>query len=182
MDVVPGTGQAATEHGGAASRGASASPPVSFVEFFEAWRQPLFRAVYLMTGNREEAEEIVQEAFVRVLERWDRVAAMERPEGYLFRAAMNLHRNRRRSLLRAPRRASEGASADEFTRADERDAVARALAALPPRQRAAVVLTELFDFSAEETGGMLGIRAGTVRAHVHQARRTLRDALGDRDG
>lgn len=179
MDVVPGTGRAATERDEALPRGGVSA---SFVEFFEAWRLPLFRGAYLMTGNREEAEEIVQESFVRVLERWDRVAGMERPEGYLFRVSMNLHRNRRRRPRPSHNAAGAVVPPDEFARADERDALARALAALPPRQRAAVVLTELFDLSADEAGAAMGIRAATVRAHVHQGRRALRDALGDQDG
>ena len=125
----------------------------------------------------------MQEAFVRVLERWDRVARMDRPEGYLYRTAMNLHRNRqRRARLALRKLTSSAAGTDEFHRAEERDALARALAKLPPRQRAAVVLTELLDCSSEDAGRILGVRSGTVRALAYQARNALREALGGQDG
>jgi RNA polymerase sigma-70 factor, ECF subfamily len=158
--------------------------PTAFSEFFEASHASLFRAMYLLTGNRQEAEELTQEAFVRVLERWDRVVRMERPEGYLYRTALNLHRNRQRRARAALRRvvASPEPPRDDFDRADERDALARALAKLPARQRAAVILTELLDYSSERAGEVLGIRAGTVRALTYQGRNALREALGGRDG
>ncbi|MFL5797919.1 MAG: RNA polymerase sigma factor [Actinomycetota bacterium] len=157
--------------------------PAAFSEFFEASHVSLFRAMYLLTGNRQEAEELMQEAFVRVLERWERVVRMESPEGYLYRIALNLHRNRqRRARLVVRRLTAPSAGVDEFDRADERDALARALAKLPPRQRAAVVLTEVLDYSSEQAGEMLGIRASTVRALAYQGRNALRESLGGHDG
>ena len=61
--------------------------PVAFEGFFEAERSRLLRALYLLAGNREEAEEVLQESFVAVWERWDKVGAMEDPTGYLHRTA-----------------------------------------------------------------------------------------------
>ena len=71
----------------------------SFEEFYEATVRRLFTALCLVTGNRHEAEEVAQEAFVRVFERWDRVGTLEDPTGYLFRVSMNVFRSRFR---RAP--------------------------------------------------------------------------------
>lgn len=56
-----------------------------------------------MTGNRQEAEEIMQDAFVAIWERWDRVGPMDDPTGYLYRTAMNRHRSGRRRAARAAR-------------------------------------------------------------------------------
>lgn len=57
----------------------------TFEEFFSAERDRLFRALCLITGSRDESEDVAQEAFLRVLERWDRVGGMEDPAGYLHR-------------------------------------------------------------------------------------------------
>ena len=78
----------------------------SFEDFFRAEHAGLFRALCLVTGSRHEAEEVMQEAFMRVYERWDRVAAMERPKGYLYRVAINEFRSRYRRTVRAARRRS----------------------------------------------------------------------------
>ena len=77
--------------------------PVAFEAFFEAERARLLRALYLLTGNGEEAEEVLQESFIAVWERWDRVGAMEDPTGYLYRTALNRYRSRLRRVARAAR-------------------------------------------------------------------------------
>src|SRR5687767_8043495 len=71
---------------------------LSFEEFFEAEHVRLARALYLLTGSSVEADELTQEAMVRVYERWDRVRRMASPQGYLYRTALNLHRSRVRWL------------------------------------------------------------------------------------
>ena len=159
-------------------------PPAvrSFEAFFEAEHDRLLRALYLVTGNAQEAEELMQDAFVAVWERWDRVGVMEQPTGYLYRTAMNRYRSRLRRAARATRRvvgAAEGG--DAFAGVDERDAVARALARLPERQRAAIVLTELLGYGSAEAGRILGVKDVTVRSLASQARTALRTELGDRD-
>jgi RNA polymerase sigma factor (sigma-70 family) len=155
----------------------------SFEAFFEAEHSRLLRALFLVTGNRQEAEEIMQDAFVAVWERWERVAAMDEPVGYLYRTAMNRFRSRARRAARAARRVvgiAEGA--DAFAAAEERDALARALARLPDRQRAAIVLTELLGYGSVEAGRILGIRGVTVRSLASQARAALRTHLEDPRG
>jgi DNA-directed RNA polymerase specialized sigma24 family protein len=67
-----------------------------FEEFFQTEHVRLARALYLLTGNTAEADELTQDAMVRVYERWDRVRQMDSPQGYLFRTALNLHRSRLR--------------------------------------------------------------------------------------
>ena len=158
------------------------APPASFEDFFEAEHARLLRALFLVTGNVQEAEELMQDAFLAVWERWDRVAAMDEPVGYLYRTAMNRFRSRLRRVNRAARKvlgAAEGG--DDFAAADERDALARALSNLPERQRAALVLTELLGYGSEEAGRILGVKDVTVRSLASQARAALRKDLGGRD-
>ncbi len=150
----------------------------SFEEFFERETGSLYRAMCLVTRNRHEAEELTQEALVRVLERWDQVANMRDPRGYLYRTAMNLFRSRyRRASLAARRSVGTARPDDEIDAVDERDATVRALAELSPRQRAAVVLIDLLGFTSEEAARMLGMRASTLRVHSSRAHAILKGTM-----
>jgi RNA polymerase sigma-70 factor (ECF subfamily) len=156
-------------------------PAVSFEAFFEAETDTLFRRLCLITGNRAEAEEIAQDAFLKTWERWDRVADLDDRVGYLYRVAMNVFRNRsRRARLAIRKTADPELRTDEFGAAEVREGVARGLSKLTPRQRAAVVLVDLLGYGSQEAGQMLGIRAGTVRSLVIKARKTLREELEER--
>jgi RNA polymerase sigma-70 factor, ECF subfamily len=150
----------------------------SFEAFYDAESQTLFRRLWLVTGNRAEAEELMQDAFLRVWERWDQVGTMDDPLGYLYRTAMNLFRKRYRRALLAIRRTFGFAPAvDDFADADERHAVRGVLSTLPPRQRAALVLTEMLGFSANEVGRVLGVQASTVRSLSRKGRESFRRAM-----
>src|SRR5512141_730199 len=93
-----------------------------FEDFFEAQSRRLFGAMCLVTGNRSEAEEITQDAFLRVWERWDRVASLDDPTGYLYRVAMNLFRSRlRRAALAARKALSLASSEDDLAAVEDRD-------------------------------------------------------------
>jgi RNA polymerase sigma-70 factor (ECF subfamily) len=156
--------------------------PRAFEDFFDAERDGLFGALVLITGDRHEAEEIAQDAFLVLWERWDRVRSMEKPTGYLYRTAMNLFRRRRRRAALAARRAVGLAHhEDTFAAADARQVVARALAGLSQRQRAALVLTELLGFSSEEAGRMLRVKPVTVRVLASQGRAAMKQSLGESD-
>lgn len=147
----------------------------TFETFFEAERVRLFQALLLITRSRSEAEDISQEAFLRVWERWDRVRALQDPPGYLHRTAMNAFRDRyRRARLSLARAVRSLPSGDEGLAAVEARSVAdQVLSSLAPRQRAALVLTEGLGYSADEAGRFLGIKGSTVRALHHQARVAL---------
>jgi RNA polymerase sigma-70 factor (ECF subfamily) len=107
---------------------------------------------------------------------------MERPDGYLYRTAMNRWRSRLRRVSRAARRSiGLPAGGDAFAASDERDSLARALATLPKRQRTAIVLTELLGYDSREAGRILGVKAVTVRSLASQARSALRTQLEDGD-
>ncbi len=125
----------------------------------------------------------MQEAFLKVYERWPRVRGLEDPVGYLYRTAFNTFKRRSsRTAMALKRSVDAGRRVDEFAAAEARTVVAAALATLTPRQRAAVVLTELLGYDSTEAGRILGIRPGTVRALSFQARAAIRRAVGGSDG
>jgi RNA polymerase sigma-70 factor (ECF subfamily) len=156
---------------------------LSFEEFFANEHVRLFKALVVITGDRHQAEDICQDAFLRVWERWDRVVAMEDPAGYLHRTAMNAFRDTHRRLMLLLKRAVRPApSHDDYVAAEARADAARVLGALAPRQRAAIVLTEGLGYSAEEAGRLLGIKGSTVRALHFQARSALKETVEATDG
>src|SRR5213594_2441523 len=101
----------------------------SFEVFFAAGWDRLFRALLLMTGSKQEAEDLAQGAFLKVLERWDSLDHDASVEGYLFRTAMNAYRSLyRRSLLTAKRAlAPHPANDDPFERVAGRAEAVRLL-------------------------------------------------------
>lgn len=153
-----------------------------FEEFFQAEHVRLARALYLLTGSAAEADELTQEAMVRVYERWDRVRQMDSPQGYLFRTALNLHRSRLRWLATRARQILQATAApDPADVIQSRDSLARALASLPTGQREAVVLVEWLGMDQEEAATSLGIKPGSVRARLSRAKADLRRMLEDDD-
>lgn len=152
-------------------------PLESFETFYAATARRLHTALCLVTADSFEAEEIAQEAFVRVYERWDRVGVLDDPTGYVFRVAMNVFRDRFRRTSLAMRRVLRLAptAEDELQRVEDRDAVVRLLRDLDPQQRAAVVLTAILGYSAEDAGRMLGLRPSSVRSLTTRARAHLKD-------
>jgi RNA polymerase sigma-70 factor, ECF subfamily len=157
-----------------------AEEPRSFEVFFASEHARLFGALCLVTGDRSEAEEIMQDAFLRLWERWDRVAEVDDPSAYLFRTAMNVFRNRyRRAALALRRTISIASTEDALATVEDRDAVVRALRDLTPDQRAAVVLTGYVGLTSEEAGRVLGMRASTVRTLATRARAAIREKAGD---
>jgi RNA polymerase sigma-70 factor (sigma-E family) len=148
---------------------------------FEAHYADTVRLAFYLTGSWAVAEELAQEAFVRL---WRRCGGLRDPHaavGYLRATVVNLSRSalRRRLLeLRHQRTIGEqGHDTDPVARLD----VARALAALPAGKRACVVLRHLVDLSVQETAAVLGISTGSVKSQTHKGLRLLEAALSDRD-
>ena len=154
---------------------------LDFDDFYASESEDLFRRLWLVTRNRAEAEEVMQDAFLSLYERWDRMEAIEDPKAYLYRTAFNAWTKRSRRAARALRTAFAPPRDNDVDAADARTLVGEALARLTPRQRAAIVLTELLGFSSEEAGGILGIRAVTARVLTSQARAAMRSHLGEPD-
>lgn len=143
----------------------------------------LVGALSLRTGSRALAEELAQETFVRVWERWPTVQAMDSPEAWAFRVALNLASSRfrrlgaeRRARARLEARPVEHASLD--TGGPERALVRDAIAALPPRQRNVVILRYFSDLSIAETAQVMGCAEGTVKSLTSKAVDALRATLG----
>jgi RNA polymerase sigma-70 factor (ECF subfamily) len=150
----------------------------SFESFFEIEHERLFGALLVVTGNRSDAEELMQEAFTRLWARWDLVQSLANPTGYLYRTGMNLLRMRRRRARTLLRRGLPWrAGGDAFEEVETRTDVRRALAGLAERQRAALVLTDLLRFPADEAARILRVRPSTVRSLASQARSALREVL-----
>ena len=155
---------------------------IEFEDLYRAERIRLVRAMLLLTGRVGEAEDLAQEAFVRVFERWSQVREMESPAGYLYRTALNLQRKRSRRLRVELRHRT--VREDDDRRGDvaeDRLDLLRAVAALPLAQRQAVVLVDWLGFPASEAARMLGIEAVSVRGRLHRARSELRGQVGGDD-
>lgn len=155
---------------------------LSFEDFFEVEEAGLFGALCLLIGDRHEAEDVKQEAFLKVWERWNLVQSLANPTGYLYRTAMNVFRMRRRRAKVAARHLLRRlARSDEISVAEARHEVDRGLDSLTPRQRAAVVLTELLEFSSGEAAEALGVKPATVRKLASQGREVIRRTIRGRD-
>lgn len=154
-----------------------------FDAFFLEEHEDLFKALYLVTGNRADAEELMQDAFLKLWERWDRIDTIDDPAAYLFRIAMNAFRSRHRRAAMALRKLAPGdeVGRDGFADAEMRADVRALLIACTPRQRAALVLVDLLGYPSEQAARILGVRPSTVRALATQGRRTIRATEGARD-
>ena len=149
--------------------------PTDPAAFCEAVSGRLVAALVLYTGDRYLAEELAQEALTRAWERWDRVGAMESPEGWTFQTARNLaiSRWRRRGVERRAARAA-AARADLVDDPAEGVAVRDAVASLPERQRATIVARFFLGLSVAETAVLLDCAEGTVKASTSHALERLR--------
>jgi RNA polymerase sigma-70 factor (ECF subfamily) len=153
-----------------------------FEDLFAAHRDRLFSAMWLIARNRDEAEDLTQEAFVRVWERWERSGPPDAPDAYLYRTAMNLFLNRRRRASTAARRAFRmDPHPDELEAVEDRDAIRRALQTISPAQRAAVVLLDVVDLSSDDAARILRKRPVTVRVLAARGRAALSEQLGGKD-
>jgi RNA polymerase sigma-70 factor (sigma-E family) len=144
------------------------------------------RFAYLLTGSRAEAEELVHEAFVRVVGRLRHLRTPDAFDAYLLRTVVNLHTSRLRHL-RVKRRhlARDGLPPSDAVAphdVGERDHIWRALDRLPKRQRAAVVLRYAEDRSERETADLLRCSVPAVKSLTARALDTLRDELPGDDG
>lgn len=163
----------------------NAAEALDFEAFFQAEYPGLVRALYLLTGDQGEAEELAQATMARVYERWERVRVMASPTGYVYRAAVNLHRQRLRHVAVRARRLLVMAVHAESTQPAGpvvRLELADAIASLPSGQRQAFMLVEWLGMSSQEAARILGIAPASVRTRIYRARATLRERLGDDGG
>jgi RNA polymerase sigma-70 factor (sigma-E family) len=147
-----------------------------FREFVIARGPALSRTALLLTGSHHAAEDLLQEALVKVAARWGRLTADGDPEAYVRKIMVNdriswWRRRRRESVVSA---VPEWASADGSDTVDGRLDLAAALGTLTARQRAVIVLRFYEDRSVQETADLLGCAPGTVKSQTSDALARLR--------
>jgi RNA polymerase sigma-70 factor (sigma-E family) len=153
-----------------------------FTEFVRAHSASLFRTAYLMTGDYQRAEDVLQSAFVRVYQRWPRVDAMEHPVGYARRAVVNhalswwRRPSSRESLLQLSDEPAWNGRVEDVA---EHERVWQSVLSLPRRQRAVTVLRYYEDMTEAQIAETLGMAPGTVKSHSHAAVRRLAEVLGE---
>jgi RNA polymerase sigma-70 factor (ECF subfamily) len=143
-----------------------------FEDLYRSEFAQVFRAVFMVTGDRELAGDITQEAFKRAYASWRRISGRAWTGGWVMTTALNLAKKRSREIPSDP--APAGATNGEFgTRVD----VVAALRRLPRRQRHVVVMYYIGDFPIGVIAELLEMREGTVKAHLAQGRAALREML-----
>lgn len=153
-----------------------------FDGFVVAASPGLLRMSVALTGDRSAAEDLLQDVLERLYVAWPRV---DDPSAYARRALVNASTNRWRLRGRRPERplddAPEPLVSDRTDEHGRRDELVRAVATLPGRQRAVVVLRFLADLSEAETAKLLGCSVGTVKSQTARALTKLRELIGETD-
>lgn len=150
-----------------------------FAEFASAASPRLRRMAFLMCGNWHTAEDLTQTALAKVFASWPRVRRQEAVHAYTTRTLVNtyladrrLRRNGEVLTDRLPDRPAGGPAPED------RIVVLDALATLPPRSRAVVILRYWADLNVEQAAAVLGCSPGTVKSQTARALSRLRDTLG----
>ncbi|GLW08295.1 RNA polymerase sigma24 factor [Microtetraspora sp. NBRC 13810] len=151
-----------------------------FGAFVAARATSLLRVAYLACGDRTEAEDLLQTALERTYRNWDRTVRHDDPEPYVRRVIINaaISRARRRALLRIIPMHSPPETSARAGDPDLLHVLMEALRALPPRQRAVIVLRYWEDLTEPQTAEVLGCAVGTVKSQTSKAMAKLRSALG----
>lgn len=165
----------------AATTAAGTAPP-GFAEFVADRSVSLLRTAVLLTGDRGRAEDLVQEALARAWTAWPRIRREDRAEAYVRATMTNLSvswwRRRWRGETPTERLPERADGTDATSRAELRHVVRAALADLPPRQRAVVVLRWFEDLTEAQTAAVLGCSVGAVKTHGSRAVARLRTHPG----
>ena len=160
----------------------SGGPDRSFEAFVAERSTALLRTAYLLTGDRGHAEDLLQTALIKTYRHWGRLTNTDDPTAFVRRVLVTTHAGWRRRV-----RVSEfvsttpllaGAVEPAFDPA-ERDAMTAALATLPPRMRAVLVLRYWEDLSEAGTAEALGCSVNTVKTHTSRGLARLRTLLGE---
>jgi RNA polymerase sigma-70 factor, ECF subfamily len=159
--------------------------PLSFDELFAAERGRVVATVFALAGSAAVAEEITQEAFLRLHLHWAKVSRYDRPDQWVRRVAMNLavsRRRRRTNEERALRRLGGRANVVAQPLDPRDDALWAAVRALPKRQAQAVALHYVDDLPVAEIATILGCAQGSVQTHLFRARQALAGVLDREEG
>ncbi|MFF3068425.1 SigE family RNA polymerase sigma factor [Kitasatospora sp. NPDC057904] len=155
-----------------------------FHDFFERHYAELARLAHLLTGETDAADDLAADALIALWQRWDRLRAADHPLAYARGVVANMARARIRSAVRERRRvllfwtrSPEKADGPDVAAVLD---VRAALARLPFRKRACVVLRHAFDLSEKDTAAALGISVGTVKSQSSKGMAELQQLLGAR--
>ena len=166
----------------ARSGGAEVAQADILTDLYTAHYRGLVRLAAYLTGDPDGAEEVVQDAYVKVHGAWGGLKDLTKGEAYLRTAVVNLSRSRLRRRQVAARyvipQVSDAASAETSALAHaQRDAVLKALQALPRRQREAVVLRYYSDLTESQTATAMACSTGSVKSYTSRAMASLRPLL-----
>jgi RNA polymerase sigma-70 factor (sigma-E family) len=153
---------------------------VGFTAFVQARGLGLLKFATAVTGDRHQAEDLLQGALERAYGRWGRIVGRGDPERYVKRSIVNAARDGWRKQKRHPEVFDLGEGSGTYLPFDDvitRDVVRRALASLPSRQRLVVVLRYWGGMTEMETAELMGTSIGTVKSQAHRAMKTLRGQL-----
>jgi RNA polymerase sigma-70 factor (ECF subfamily) len=168
---------------------------VRFEEDALALSDQVYRVARRLTSNREEAEDLVQEAYARAFRNWRSFQPGTNLRAWLFRILTNLNIDRGRRLQRTPdtqpleegdyflyNRLEETGGEPEEDKVVERlsqDSIVEALAAVPHDLRDVVVLVDIGEFSYRDAAQILDVPVGTVMSRLHRGRRILKHELAE---
>jgi RNA polymerase sigma-70 factor (ECF subfamily) len=161
----------------------------AFESFFRAHQRDIFTYLWRMTSDEQAAYDLAQETFLRAWQHFAKIREYERPGGWLFRVATHLAlnhlRSRTTSLGAAISLDAAGAAPHSLSPSDtfsdpgahiaDADTVRRVLLAILPRQRAALILREIYGLSHSEVADALGISTGAAKTLLWRARDEFRD-------
>ena len=154
----------------------------AFEAFFWRYERDILGYLWRLTGDEQMARDLSQETFLRAWQRFDTLQRYDQPRAWLFRVASNLGinhlRGRSRSGWLAPITEDTQTLAmhggDLVSRLAERDTIRQALLGLPPRQRAAVTLCDVYGFTSAEAAAALGLSHGSLKMSLWRGRERFR--------
>ena len=154
-----------------------------FRAFVTARSPSLLRTAYLLTGDRGLAEDLLQDALTKAYRHWGRIRDRGSCEAYVRKIVLNERRSRwhRRSSTEVVGAVPDRPASDAVSAYAERDALWRALAEMPPRMRAVLVLRYWEDLSEADTAELLDCSAGTVKSQASRGLARLRELLTEPD-
>jgi RNA polymerase sigma-70 factor (ECF subfamily) len=181
--------EAIRTHDAALLRRVQADDLDAFEEFFARYRNPIYRTAYGLTGDRQAAEEILQDTFARAYKHRHELRLDISPQHWLHRVSLNLCYSRlsRRRIFASPIDETTAQTlpddrqlpADRVEEEELRLIVRDGIATLPEKHQAVIVLYYLHRNSLQETADALGIQVGTVKSRLHYALRSLRGHFED---
>jgi RNA polymerase sigma factor (sigma-70 family) len=166
------------------ARRAATGDSEAFLALYQQNLPRVYAVCLRMVADREEAGEVTQQALIRAWETLDSYRGESPLSAWIHRVAINVALDYLRSRQRLGRRVQFTDDLDIYDNPDPSSSreiqldIEQAIAALSPQARTVVILHDIEGYSHAEISGMLGIAIGTSKAHLHAARRSLKEALG----